>query len=278
MSKYCYIRGEFVPMGEARVSPDDLGMFRGYAVYEGITAVNGVPFHFHEHFMRLAASASAIGLSFTLDEQTVYEAAVELAKLNAPNAERTSFRVILSGGVADHGIIYVPENTLFYMTADISTAHTTAFHDTGVKIITHEYQRPLPKCKTTDYITPVSLQSKRIAADAAEILYVQKGNITECSTANIFMVKDGVLITPKDNILYGITRGAVLELAEAEGINTEVRNVTLAELLTADEVFITSSFRDILPIVKVDETTIAQGIPGPVTKQMMRIFSEELRS
>lgn len=275
MIQYCYIRGEFVPLSEARVAPEDLGMFRGYAVYEGITAVNGIPFHFHDHFTRLTASAAAIGLIMNIDEETAYDAAVELARRNAPGAHRTSFRIILSGGVADHGIIYKPENTLFYMTAEQSGAHDSPLHVTGGKIITHEHLRFLPKCKTTNYIVPVSLQSARIAASAAEILYVHNGIISECSTSNIFMVKGGVLATPSRDILEGITRKVVLSRAKDAGIPTEVRDITLTELLTADEVFITSSFRDILPIVIIDDTTIATGAPGPITTSLMHNFSQK---
>ena len=125
------------------------------------------------------------------------------------------------------------------------------------------------------YIQAVSLQDLRKEQKAVEILYVYDGEILECATSNIFLVKNGKLITPSDGILGGITRKVILELAKASGqYEIEERLVYEDELKTADEIFITSSFKDVVPVVNIDDFEVGNGQVGPITKDLMQAFAK----
>jgi branched-chain amino acid aminotransferase len=277
LESYIFFDGAIVPISKARIDPSDLGILRGYAVYEGITAYNGIPFHFSDHFKRLESSASAIGLSIPLSEKEAYDGAVALIAKNSPHS-RAILRVILSGGPAHAGIEYLPERSLFYMLCEPISSLPKELYQEGGKLITHEHERYMPEYKTITYITAVQLQGKRKESQAIEILYTTGDEALECATSNIVIVKNGVLITPVKKILKGITRNVVLDLARGASLTVEERSISLNEVLGADEVFITSSFKDIVPIVRIDDHIIADGVPGVVTKEIISLFENNTLS
>ena len=135
----------------------------------------------------------------------------------------------------------------------------------------------MPEIKTVDYITAVILQKKRAAEGAIEILYTNGSRVLECATSNVFIVKDGAVRTPDADMLHGITRKVALELAR-ESYPVEERAVSVDELFDADEAFITSSFKDIVPIISIDERTIGNGMPGRVTRNLMERFAKYANS
>jgi branched-chain amino acid aminotransferase len=143
----------------------------------------------------------------------------------------------------------------------------------------HEHMRPFFESKTTNYITAVHLQEKRKKAGAIEILYTYKGSILECTTSNFFIFKGNILITPKDMVLIGITRNFVLKLAKKAGFVIEERPIRQEELAEATEAFITSTNKDILPIVQVADQKIGMGTTkgkvGENTKRLMELFAQE---
>jgi branched-chain amino acid aminotransferase len=125
--------------------------------------------------------------------------------------------------------------------------------------------------KTTNYIQAVLLQKRKHDEHLAEVLYVSGGCVLECTGSNIFVIKNGVIVTPSRDILFGITRKLVIELAKKE-FEVEERDVSVGELFGADEVFITGSFKELLPIVSIDGKRIGDGKPGPVTKRIIELF------
>jgi branched-chain amino acid aminotransferase len=276
MNPVCYFNGRVMEVSEARVAPDDLGMLRGFAVYEGITALDAVPFHFHDHWVRLEGSAAALGLTIPVSEEAAEAGIREMLAHNAPTG-RASIRAILSGGPALGGIEYDPSHSLFYALAEPASTCPSAWYSDGAKLITEEHERFMPRYKTTGYITAVMLQKKRKEAGAAEILYIRNGKVLECSTSNLFIVKDGTVITPDTDILEGITRKVVLDLAR-ESYATSEDSVSLEELYAADEVFMTSSFKDVVPVTKIDEREVGGGAPGPITKDLMERYAQALQN
>ncbi len=276
MEEVCYLNGAIVPMQEAKVSVLDLGMLRGFGIYEGITAVAGEPFHFDDHFERFERSAAALGISLTIDKEAARESARAIVRQNAPGAPRASIRVLLTGGEALGGLEHVPGRETFYIWATPAEPLPATLYSQGASLITHEHQRFMPEYKTTNYITAVTLQDKRKAVGAVEILYHAGGQMLECATSNAFIVKGGAVITPAANILPGITRKATLALARQANYPVEERAVTLEELWGADEVFITSSFKDIVPIRSVDGRTVGGGAPGPITRDLMERYAKAL--
>jgi D-amino acid aminotransferase len=276
VDELCYLNGQLVPLSEAKVSVLDLGMLRSFGIYEGITAVAGEPFHFDDHFDRFKISAEKLGLTLATDKATAREATRELISKNIPVGERASIRMLLTGGQAEGGIEHVPGRETFYIIAERAEPLPRAWYEEGASLITQEHQRFMPEAKTINYITAVMSQPRRKEAGAAEVLYHANGQVLECATSNIFIVKDGMVVTPSENILPGITRKVVLELAREADYPVEERAVTLAELFDADEIFITSSFKDIVPINSVDDKHIGTVCPGPVTRDLMTRFAAAL--
>lgn len=272
----CYLNGAVVPLEEARVSVLDLGVLRGFGIYEGITAVLGEPFHFDAHFERFEHSAAALGLHLPIAREPALEATREVLRQNSINTGRASIRMLLTGGEALGGLEHVAGRETFYIWATAADPLPTTLYEQGASLILHEHQRFMPGFKTTNYITAVTLQGMRKAAGAIEVLYTSDGLVLECATSNAFIVKDGHIITPHERILPGITRQVTLQLAIEAGYPIEERAVPLAELFAADEAFITSSFKDIVPIVSVDGRPIGVGAPGPMTRDLMARYAQAL--
>lgn len=268
----CFWNGEIVPLDTVAISPLDLGFLRAYAVYEGVAAFDGEPFHFDDHYERLRASAHTIGLAIPYTNEQLLTALRDVLRANELSRGRASMRIVLSGGEADHGIGYNPGNETCIVLAE--QAHEPVYTEGG-SLLLHEFQRNLPTCKTVEYAVAVSLQSERVARNAAEILYHTKGELRECATSNVFLVKDGVLITPDKEILLGITRKITIDIAHSLGYVVEERTVLLTELETADEIFITSSFRDIMPITRIEDSAVGAQKIGSVTEALIQAFKKK---
>jgi branched-chain amino acid aminotransferase len=268
----CYINGEFVPLENAKIGVYDLGVLRGFGIYEGITAFSGEPFHFDDHWERFLRSAELLGLQIPATSDEVRDAMRALVKNNTTGL-RAIIRMVLTGGEAEGGLEHVPGRETLYIVTEQFVPFPAVLYEQGGHLISHDHQRFMPGAKTIGYITAVMLQSKRKASKAIEILYTHGDRVLECATSNIFIVHGGIVITPETDVLKGITRNVTIDLAR-EAYTVEERSVTIEELLAADEVFMTSSFKDIMPIVSLDEHTLGNGAPGPVTKDLMRRFAE----
>lgn len=267
-----YLNGSIVPLSEAKIGILDLAVLRSFSIYEGITAFGPAPFHFHDHWERFVGSAEKLGLQLPLSEEEAEEATRELIAHNSPG-KRASIRMVLTGGPAIGGLEHRPGTETFFITAEPTTPLPLELYEKGASLIAHEHLRFMPEAKTTNYITAVTLQEKRKAAGAIEILYHKDGFMLECATSNACVVKDGTVITPGTVMLLGITRKVALELARTAGYAVEERPVTMEEVWGADEVFITSSFKDIVPVVAIDGRTIGAGVPGPVTRDLIERFA-----
>lgn len=271
MEPLAWLDDALTPVSRAAIGVYDLALLRGFGIYEGLAAHDGEPFRFADHYARFQSSAKALGLSIPLDEAAALEAMRAVVRANAP-AGRATVRMLLTGGVADGGIVHVTGRERFFILAEPMKPYPAAWYETGATAVTHPHKRALPQYKTIDYIAAVNLQPKLAETKSAEVIYTHDGNVLECTGSNLFAVKDGTLVTPKDDVLFGITRKVTLEVAREAGIPVEERVLPLAELLDADEAFITSSFKDIVPLVAVDGSPIGSGSPGPVTRRLMQLF------
>jgi branched-subunit amino acid aminotransferase/4-amino-4-deoxychorismate lyase len=271
-SFFCYFDGAFLPLEDIALSPYDLGFLRGYAVFDVMPMENGKPFLWDRHFDRLCRSATPLGLSVPVTKEAYGSILDELIARNP--GERLSFRTVLSGGPSQDSFVPQPGEETFLVLAEPVHTYPEEMFMKGVKAITLEYERPLPQVKLANHAIAISDLPRRREVGAFEAIYVSGGEISEASQSNVFIGKDGKLSTTWENVLHGITQGLVLELAEAAGIVAEKRGVSLAELLAADEVFMTGSSKRIVPVVQIDEMVIGGGIPGPVTRQLMEAFDE----
>jgi len=274
MKSYCVLGTRILPLKEARLPLNDLGVLRGYAVFDFLRTFNGKPFLFDEHFTRFERSAKLIGLSVPVSKATVARLIRELMKKN--RVKDASLRLVLTGGPTPDGMTRT-KPTFYILCEDLYALPSSVFTK-GAKLITQEYLRPFPSGKTTHYLMAMTLQEKKRRAGALEILYVRDGRVYEASTSNIFIVSKGVFITPKDSVLPGITRILTIRLARALKIKTVERPVLVKELFTADEVFISATNKDIAPIVAVDGKRVGKGVVGPITKKLLMAYRAYTRS
>lgn len=249
----------------------DIGLLRGYGIYDGIAAFGGSPFRFADHWSRFLSGAHILNLNIPITEETAEKNIKELLQKNNLT-ERANIRIILTGGETLGGIEYDFEKPTFYILTEKWEPLPSDFYQSGAKLLTYHHRRELPEYKTTNYIRAVNLQNWRKEEGAVEILFTYDGEVLECATSNIFLVKNKTLITPAENVLKGITRKVVLELTQEIGLNWEERPVKEEELKTADEIFITSSFKDIVPITKIDDFEVGDGQVGEITKKLMTKF------
>ncbi len=275
MLGHSFVDGKIVETKDARVPIDDVGFLRCYAIYEGITSVGTKPVFLPEHLDRLERSAKLIGLSLPYTREEMRDIIHKLA--GYVTTPRGDIRLVQTGGRSDDGLT-PPEKGSFYAIANDMKPLPSGYYENGIKVILHEHQRFLPECKTTHYTTAAMLQGKKREAGAIEILYTKSGNLLEAATCNVFLVKNGVLITPEINILHGITRMKMLEIAERDSYTVLKREVSLEEMNEADEIFLSSSYKDVLPVTTIDEKKVADGKVGEVTKQFISKYQDLLKS
>lgn len=272
MEQYCFLNGQTLPVSEAKVGVKDIGLLRGYGLYEGIPVFRGRPFRFADHWARFLDGAHGLELNIPITEEKAEKIIKELSEKNGLQ-DRACAKMILTGGQSTGNLEYDFEQPTFYIIMERHEPLPEKLYAEGAKLITYRNLRPWPQYKTTSYVQAVGLQNFRKQSGAAEIIYTYDGEVLEGSGSNIFIVKDKKVITPAENVLPGITRKVVLELAR-ESYKIEERLVYESELSTSDEVFITSSFKDILPITEVDEAKVGNGEVGEVVRDLMARFKE----
>ncbi len=264
-----YINGTYVDEAEASLPVSDLIILRGYGVFDFLRTYNGKPFHLEAHLKRLQNSAALIGLAcpWSLEELTgiVDET---LARNGYPES---NIRLLITGGDSEDFISPGRNPRLLVMVRRVKP-YPESWYQQGVKIITARLNRYIPGAKSIDYIRAIVTLRDAEAAGAVESVYVNgEDQVLEGTTSNLFLVSGNTIVTPSDDILPGITRDVLLGLLQPD-FSVEVRPVSRAELLAADEAFMASSTKEVVPVCQVDDHKIGSGVPGPVTGQAMKIF------
>ena len=265
-----YVDGEYVDSDAAQLPADDLAVLRGYGIFDFTRTYGGHPFRLDAHLQRLQRSAELILLELPLPLAEIRDVALEtLARNGYPGRDEARLRLVVTGGDSPDDITPAGVSRLLVLVTPFAAQPAERYRD-GVKLITNRLERALPEAKTIEYVSAIMAQRRARQAGAVEAIYVDgQGHALEGTTTNLFAVLDGRLVAPVDGILYGVTRQAVLELAAAR-MPVEQRALPLEELLRADEVFITSSSKEVCPVRQVDETRF--GPPGPHTRQLMQDF------
>src|SRR3989344_3621014 len=234
MKEYCFLNGKIMPTEEAKVSVLDIGLLRGYGVYDGIAGFNGKPFRFADHWNRFVSGAHMLNRNIPITEDKAEKVIEELLQKNGLT-RRANIRFILTGGKTVNGIEYDFAEPTFYIVTEKWESLPHDFYKNGAKLLTYRHMRELPEYKTINYIRGVLLQNFGKEEKAVEILYTYDGDVLECATSNIFMVRDGKIITPAENILKGITRKVVIEIANESRLTVEEGIIKEEELKVADE-------------------------------------------
>ncbi|MBC7871541.1 MAG: aminotransferase class IV [Chitinophagaceae bacterium] len=271
MNSIYFIDGEFVPAEAARIPAGDLAVLRGYGVFDFMRTYGGQPFHLEQHIARLFRSAEQIMLDMPWTPDEIK--AIVLETLERNDHAESNVRIVVTGGDSTDYITPSAEPRLLVLVypAMPPAAH---YYTDGAKIITVREERYLPAAKTINYIPAIRALKQAKAQHAIEAIYTDAaGRALEGTTTNLFAFYNGVLVTPGDGILNGITRGAVLDLVK-DAFPLEIRDILLDELYQADEVFITASNKQVMPIVQINDRTIGAGVPGELTKRVMTMFTE----
>jgi branched-chain amino acid aminotransferase len=260
---YSIINGVFFEKNDAKISISDLSIQRGYGVFDFFRTVQNQPIFLEDHLDRFFYSAAEMKLEPPFNRSQIKELIYELiAKNNVPDS---GIKVILTGGYSEDGFTLSRPNLIITQTA--FTFNNELF-DKGMSLISYEHQRQLPHVKTIDYLQAILLQSYISENHADDVLYHNQTEIGECPRSNFFLVtSDKRVLTPLKNILKGITRKKILELT---GFNIEESILKLDDLNDAQEAFITSTTKNIVPVLKIDGKAIGNGRPGKITTEIYR--------
>ena len=269
-----YLNGDFLPIEEARVPVLDRGFIFGDGVYEVIPVYSHKPFRLPEHLLRLQHSLDGIRLQNPHSDEEWSSLVEQIIASNDGDDQYLYLHVTRGVARRDHAFPKGVIPTVFIMSNPL-LAPPRELLATGVAAITADDNRWL-RCdiKAISLLPNVLLRQMAIDAGAMETVLLRDGFMTEGAASNIFLAKDGVLLAPPKNhlMLPGITYDVVLELAAAEKIPCEVREVSEYELRTAQELLLTSSTREIMPVTRLDGKPVGEGKPGAMFARLYRLY------
>jgi D-alanine transaminase/branched-chain amino acid aminotransferase len=266
--QYFCLNGELVPAAEARLDVSDLGLLRGYGIFDFFPVVDGVPVFLEDYLARLENSARLMDLDLPVLGEELRS--LVLTTIDANGAGNAYIRLLLTGGEAENS--YTPTKPNFVIMYYDYEQFRAGFSVGGLKLMTDLYVRELPEAKSTNYAHVIRLRKKLAQLGASDVLYHDGRLITESSRSNFFVfMPDGRLVTPERHILPGVTRKNLLRVAR-EHFEVEVRDLHFEELREASEAFLCSTMRGVSPVFQIDELTIGSGQPGRYSQQLAAVF------
>jgi branched-chain amino acid aminotransferase len=274
-----YIDGEFYEEKDAKVSVFDHGLLYGDGVFEGIRAYHGRVFKLKEHIDRLFCSAKAILLTIPMTPAEVVQATVETCRRN--KISDGYIRLVVTRGAGTLGLNPNRcKQPSVIIIADKIQLYPPEMYEQGMAIVTVPTTRNLinavnPAIKSLNYLNNILAKIEANNAGVEEAIMLNaEGFVAECTGDNLFIVKGNQLCTPplSAGALYGITRGVVMELARAAGLQVTEPNLTRYDLFNADECFLTGTGAELIPVVKIDGRVVGTGRPGPATRMLVEKY------
>lgn len=276
--------GKLVDKEEARVSVFDHAVLYGDGCFEGIRFYSGKVFRLQEHIIRLFDSMRYLMIELPWSFEEVCKATEETVA--ASGMEDGYIRLVVTRGVGDLGLNpkNCPKPSMFIIVQNIAL-YPREMYENGLSLITSSYRRPNPdmlsqQVKSLNYLNSISAKLEAVQQNAGEALMLnERGNVAECTGDNIFIVKNGVVITPPltECALGGITRHAVMDICVAEGIPCEERVMNRFDILSADECFLTGTAAEVIAATSLDGRTIGAGHAGPITKRILACYQKMVR-
>ncbi len=284
MALKIWLDGKLVDKDDAKISVYDHGLLYGDGVFEGIRVYSGRVFQLEAHLRRLYDSARAVRLDIPATPGE-FRAAIEQT-VKANNFTDCYIRAIVTRGVGCLGLN--PRKCLkasIIIIADGIELYPAELYKTGMSIITASIIRNhpnavSPRVKSLNYLNNILAKIEALDAGCQEALLLNhEGNVAECSGDNIFIVRDGEVLTPttSDGILEGITRDVILKLCRKLGIACAEKTLQRHDLYVADECFLTGSAAEVVPVTKLDGRVIGSGRPGPITSRLIEVFHQFVR-
>ena len=280
-----WLDGKLVDESEAKISVFDHGLLYGDGIFEGIRFYNGRVFRLEEHIHRLFDSAKAILLKMPWTQEEVCKFTCETV---AANGLRDGYiRLVVTRGAGELGLnpYLCPMPSMFIIASTIKL-YPEEHYQNGLAIITCATRRPapgalMPQVKSLNYLNNIMAKVEAIQGGALEaVMLNEQGYVAECTGDNVFVVRDGRIVTPPiaAGALAGVTRAVVFELARELGLDIREENITRYDIYTADECFLTGTAAEIIPAVELDSRLIHDGAPGPVTLRLTGLFRELTRT
>jgi branched-chain amino acid aminotransferase len=280
MEQLVYINGEIVSRDKAQIPVFDRGLLYGYGLFETMRSYNGHVFYLDRHIARLVNSAGVLGIREALEPQKLETGVLRTLKANGLDDAR--IRLTVTAGEGSRGLaLPVSRKLTIIITVEELVLPSPEMYAKGLRTsvvsIRRNNRSPLCCMKTLGYLENLLAHAEAVDAgsDEAILLNVDE-EVAECSASNIFIVEDGEIITPpiEAGILPGITRRVVIDLASSLGIKVAEEAVTVERLLNAEEVFITNSVIEIMPIASVDGRTVRAGSRGKVTERLAEEYKK----
>ena len=270
--QYYSINGKLVDRNNARLQVDDLVISRGFGIFDFLRLIDGQLLFIDDHIDRLYRSAGFMGMDLDFSKSDLKKYVEGLVKANGK--ERAAIKMILTGGYSQDG--YTPAKPNLIILQLELKGPTPEQYKNGIKLMLCKHVRELPHIKTINYAVPILLLPKLKEQGFTDVLYHDGTQVSESSRSNFFIVdKDNNIITPTEEILYGITRKNVIEMAKSHYRILE-QDVSLEDIRNASEAFITSSTKGVLPIVACGDMIIGDGTPGEVTRNLIKSWSAML--
>ena len=271
-----YLNGEWLPLAEARVSVLDRGFMLGDGVYELIPVYRRRPFRLDEHLRRLQRSLDGIRLANPLGDAQWREVIAQAIAGHEAEDQSVYLQVTRGAAPRDHAVPANARPTVLAMSNPLLRPDPAQFEQGVRAVSTPDIRWGRCDLKTLNLLPNVLARQKAVEAGCAECIMFRDGVLTEGAASNIFAVKNGVILAPvKDRrVLPGITYDLVLELAQANGLTHEVRDIAEAEVRQADELWLTSSSREVQAIVELDGKPVGGGRPGPLYRRMYALYQD----
>jgi D-alanine transaminase len=271
-----FLNGAFMPLSEAKVPVLDRGFIFGDGVYEVVPVYSKVPFRLDEHLARLERSLAAVGIRnpYTREQWRAHVSGV--IERQPFDDQAVYFQVTRGVAKRDHAFPKHAEPTVFMMSNPLVPPPAAQVESGATAITAHDNRWLRCDIKSISLIGNVLLRQLSAEADAVETILFRDGKLTEASSSNVFVVKGGVIQSPPKNelILPGITYDVVVELARANALPLEFRDTSEAEVRGADELWVTSSSKEVLAIVRLDGRPLGDGRPGPLFRRMYRLYQD----
>ena len=276
MNEIVYLNGEFMPLQSAHVSVLDRGFIFGDGVYEVIPVYSRHPFRLREHLTRLQRSLDAVRLDPPLAETEWNRLVHQLIERNSAEDQAVYLQVTRGVAPRDHAFPKGVAPTVFMMSNPLVTPSRELIENGGSAVTTTDFRWLRCDVKVISLLANCLLRQRSVDVGADEVVMFRDGYLTEGSSSNVFAVKGGVLLAPPKNhlVLPGITYDVVLELATANKVPLEVREVAEDEVRSADELWLSSSSKEVLAVTTLDGRPVGDGKPGPVFKRVHRAFQD----
>ena len=266
--KIGFSNGEFTELSRIAISVDNIAVNRGYGVFDFFGVVNKKPFHVDRHLDRFFNSLSLLRLKISFNREEVKRLIDSVIQQNDEVFYLKLFAIPLNSEVTQN------LTSAFYILPVDSPPFNSVVYESGGNLITREYMRFLPEAKSTNYLPLIYWYPEISEDNAIDVLFYNNNTIHETSRGNIFLVKNNKIKTPANNILKGITRSVAIDIIKEKRLHFAEESITLEELYGADEIFLTSTTKKILPIVKIDHHLIGTGKVGETTKELMHLFQK----